>query len=201
MYATKIKQKNNVRNVWYKKPFFVVPALIILLAGVVAGLEITDTTEFFHTADRSLATQPTTQNRTAGPETKGETDKPADPPKTDSPKEGDASEEPPVTQELKVPSGNFVSNHRPNLSGQPSPSQIQSVCITTPGATCTIVFIKNNEKRELPPQKTDGEGAAYWTWKLQDIGLTEGTWKVQAKATQGSQTKTADDVLALEVSS
>jgi hypothetical protein len=51
----------------------------------------------------------------------------------------------------------------------------------------------------LPPETTDSGGSAYWTWKLQDIGLTEGTWKVQAKATLGSQTKTANDLMDLVV--
>src|SRR5688500_16712624 len=33
---------------------------------------------------------------------------------------------------LQEPSGSFVSNHRPNLSGSPAPNTMQSSCITTP---------------------------------------------------------------------
>jgi hypothetical protein len=51
----------------------------------------------------------------------------------------------------------------------------------------------------LSAQTADSGGAAYWDWNLQQVGLTEGTWKVTAKATLGSQTKTADDVIPFEV--
>lgn len=190
--------KRPLRKPWFKKPLFLILlSLLLLAAGVITVLEMTDTTTWFH--KKNFVTQPVTADRTVGPETKGEGGQKDEPTRSDSPKEDDAAEETPPTVELKAPYGNFVSNHHPSISGQSSPNEIQSVCITTPGATCTIVFIKNNERRELPPQKTDAEGAAYWTWKLHDIGLTEGNWKIQGKATLGSQVKTADDILVLEV--
>jgi len=101
---------------------------------------------------------------------------------------------------LIEPSGTFVSNHHPNLSGQPAPNTIQSVCATTPGATCHISFTKDGVTKTLPEQKADNGGATYWNWKLQDYGLTAGSWRVQAIASLGSQTKTTDDAMALEVS-
>lgn len=100
---------------------------------------------------------------------------------------------------LLDPSGTFVSNHSPNLSGSPAPNTIQSTCNTTPGATCTISFTKDGITRQLQAQKTDAGGATYWNWKLQDVGLTEGSWQVSATARLGAQTKTTNDALPLEV--
>ncbi len=100
---------------------------------------------------------------------------------------------------LTEPSGTFVSNHHPNLGGSPAPSRMQSVCNTTPGATCRIEFTKDGVTKSLPAQITDAGGATYWTWELKDIDLTQGTWHIKAVATLGAQTKTADDALTLEI--
>src|SRR5690606_17218727 len=100
---------------------------------------------------------------------------------------------------LITPFGNFVSNHRPNLSGSPAPNTLSSVCNTTPGASCTISFTKDGTTKSLPAQTADANGATYWNWKLQDIGLTTGTWKVQANASLNGQTKSASDALDLVV--
>jgi hypothetical protein len=106
---------------------------------------------------------------------------------------------PAPSTKLLPPSGTFVSNHEPNLSGSPTPNQLQSTCSTTPGVTCQIFFTKDGVTKSLPAQKTDSGGATYWTWKLQTIGLTEGSWKVTAKSTNGDQTVTSDDAVPLEV--
>src|ERR1700733_4101879 len=42
---------------------------------------------------------------------------------------------PTTTAVLVMPSGDFVSNHHPNLSGSPAPNLITSSCTTTSGAT------------------------------------------------------------------
>ena len=101
---------------------------------------------------------------------------------------------------LIAPSGIFVSNHHPNLSGAPASNQIQSVCHTSPGATCQIRFEKDGATKSLPPQTTDKGGSAYWTWKLQDIGLMPGSWRVTAKAILNEQIKISSDGMNLEVS-
>ena len=101
---------------------------------------------------------------------------------------------------LATPTGDFVSNHHPNLSGSPAPNTMTSVCTTTSGATCTISFTKDGVTKSLAPETTDEGGSAYWNWKLQDIGLTAGTWKITATAKQGGNTKIASDALNLEVS-
>lgn len=104
-----------------------------------------------------------------------------------------------VTGNLIAPTGSFVSNHHPNLSGSPAPNQEQSVCNTTPGATCDIEFTNNGITKSLGAKTADSSGATYWTWTLQSIGLAHGSWKITAKATLNNQTKTAIDALLLDV--
>ncbi|MDB5164317.1 MAG: hypothetical protein JWS12_935 [Candidatus Saccharibacteria bacterium] len=101
---------------------------------------------------------------------------------------------------LVTPTGNFVSNHHPNLSGSPAPNSITSVCNTSPGASCKIWFTNGNVTKSLSAQVTDAGGATYWNWKLQDIGLAAGSWKISATSTMGSASQTSTDPLQLVVS-
>ncbi len=100
---------------------------------------------------------------------------------------------------LEEPTGSFVSNHHPNLGGSPAPNNIQSSCTTTPGAKCTITLTKNGTTKSLGEKTTNDDGSAYWDWKLQDVGITEGSWQVTATANLNGQTKSATDPIALEV--
>ncbi|GAC1387365.1 MAG: hypothetical protein NVS1B7_1520 [Candidatus Saccharimonadales bacterium] len=100
---------------------------------------------------------------------------------------------------LTVPFGTFVSNHHPSLSGNLAMTQEQSVCNTNPGALCEIKFTNGDVTKTLGAKQTDGNGAASWNWRLQDIGLTNGTWQITAVATMGSQSKTAQDTTNLVV--
>ncbi len=100
---------------------------------------------------------------------------------------------------LRTPTGNFVSNHKPELESSWGLNQIDSVCNTTPGASCQISFEKDGVTRTLAAKKTDSSGAAYWSWTLQEVGLTEGTWRIKATATLGSQTTSAEDPTPMEV--
>lgn len=104
-----------------------------------------------------------------------------------------------VSGTLLSPTGSFVSNHHPNLSGHPAPNQEQSVCNTTPSAMCDIEFSMNGVTKSLGSKVADSGGAVYWTWTLQNIGLTQGSWKITAKATLNDQTKSTTDSLNLEV--
>ena len=104
-----------------------------------------------------------------------------------------------AASEIVTPLGTFVSNHEPNLSGSPAPNLIVSTCRTSPGVSCTITFTQNGITKSLPMKITDSNGNADWTWKLQDIGLTAGDWKIAAVAKSGNATKTADDVMVLKV--
>lgn len=94
------------------------------------------------------------------------------------------------------PTGTYVNNHHVSLTDGQS---LQSTCNTSPRATCQIVFTKNDIVKTLQTKQTDSGGAAYWTWSLQSIGLTPGSWIIRTKATLGTQTKQANDALNLEV--
>lgn len=100
---------------------------------------------------------------------------------------------------LIEPSGTFVSNHRPSLSGAPLLRQEKSVCNTAPGASCYILFMKDGVAKQLDPQTVGSNGSTYWIWDVNQAGLTQGSWKITAVATMSGQTKTADDSLPLEV--
>jgi hypothetical protein len=204
MYKLRKKKPAGQPKPRRKKILLIIAACILLAAGAIAALELTDKTYFFH--DKNLVTSPTKSNRTAGQETKGEknTDADKDPSPTDTSKDPGTptSDKTPSTNEtavLKTPTGTFVSNHRPKLSGPDDQKTMQSICVTTPGASCTIILTSGNITKSLPIQATDKEGAAYWTWSLGDLDITGGKWNVQAKATLGSQTKTATDPIQLEV--
>lgn len=100
---------------------------------------------------------------------------------------------------LVAPTGNFVSNHHPNLSDSPAPNSMTSVCNTSPGASCKIWFTNDGITKSLPSQVTDAGGATYWYWKLQDIGLTAGSWKISATSSMGSDSLSSTDPTALVV--
>lgn len=99
------------------------------------------------------------------------------------------------------PTGQFISNHHPSLSGKNGiPNTETSTCSTTPGVDCQIRFTSGSVTKSLSAQKTDGNGNVIWNWKLQDIGLTVGTWKVTAVAINGGKAASAQDALQLVVS-
>lgn len=98
-----------------------------------------------------------------------------------------------------APAGStFVSDHNRQLSNSKLSSE-QSVCNTSPGASCVIEFSQNGVTKSLPAKTTDSYGTAYWSWTLQEIGLTPGSWQITAKATLNGQTKTAQDATNLNV--
>lgn len=115
------------------------------------------------------------------------------PPATQS---GDNKGTPAESTVLISPSGTFVSAHK----NVPSTAPLSSVCNTSSGATCSIVFTMNSTTKSLPAQTTDRGGATYWnSWTPNSIGLTSGVWKVAAVASLNGQTKTTADALDLEV--
>ena len=98
-----------------------------------------------------------------------------------------------------TPIGTFVSNHQPNLDGSPRPSTINSTCTTSARITCFIRFTKGQEVRTLAAQTTDASGNTAWTWNINDIGLGEGEWQIEAVARNGSVDATASDPTPLKV--
>ena len=114
----------------------------------------------------------------------------------------DENENSPNNQAVKPsePIGSFVSNHYPNLSGSPRPNSIASTCTTTPGASCKIVFTMGRVVKELTGKSTDQNGNTEWNWTLQSIGITEGTWKIKAIATNGNLSASSSDSIDMVVS-
>jgi hypothetical protein len=101
---------------------------------------------------------------------------------------------------LASPSGTFVSNHRPSLSGANGvPSSEQSVCNTTPGASCYITFTNGDIVKTLASQKANNNGVVIWNWDVKDAGFTEGSWQITATATFNGTTKSTNDSLKFEV--
>jgi hypothetical protein len=107
-----------------------------------------------------------------------------------------------TTAVLQTPTGDFVSDHHPNLSGSPAPNTMASTCTTTPGASCIIQFTNTSTGtvKSLNTQITDAGGSAYWNYTLQGEGLTAGTWKVAATASLNGNTLSAQDAMDLTVS-
>jgi len=98
---------------------------------------------------------------------------------------------------LQKPSGYFASNHFPGQNG--SGQDETSVCNTTAGASCYISFTKAGITKSLPAATTDDTGAAYWSWTPQTVGLTSGSWIVNATATLGQQSASTQDSTQLEI--
>lgn len=108
---------------------------------------------------------------------------------------------PPASSAPAAPTGEFISNHHPNLSGNPAPNTETSTCTTTPGASCSITFTNGGVVKSLPAQQTNANGTTVWTdWSLQSIGLTQGTWQTRAVATSNGKQASAADAMDLVVS-
>lgn len=168
---------------------------VLLILGLIVFLEVTNKTHLFHKRNETETVSSASQ------ETKGETGS------TKSETNGDksvASQDKnsgqnnktngTSTAALVLPTGNFVSSH---ITTGESPQS--SDCTTTVGATCEIIFTKDGVIKTLPAQTTDKGGSTYWSWTPSQYGLTEGVWKIQARASLSGQTITADDAMNLEV--
>lgn len=185
----------------YKHPKLVITLLALAVLVIVTGiLELTDTTYIFHKqkietvvpvkdTSSSSSSQSTPADTTSQPSTQ--------PSQTPSDKSSASTPTPNSSTPLIVPYGTFVSNHKPGQNG--STSDEQSVCNTTPGATCSIKFTQDNIVKSLPTQTTDSNGATYWLWDIKQAGLTSGTWEITAVSNLNGQSKTAQDPLALEI--
>lgn len=194
------KYKKSRLNFIRRRKKIIVLALVAILV-ILLALELSNTTHLFHNSKNTQPGSTSTidtkdgaisPNSTPGPDKNQNAQSGGSQPSTGS--STNSSSVP-----LKAPSGTFVSNHHPNLSGSPAPNQMQSTCNTTPGAKCQINFTNGSITKSLPAQTADKEGAVYWSWKLQDIGLTAGTWHIQAVASLDGQTQTVNDALNLGV--
>lgn len=98
------------------------------------------------------------------------------------------------------PSGDFVSNHHPSLSGSGGvPSTEQSLCRGTVGATCTIEFTKGSLTKRLDVKTIPKSGSVLWDWDVKKAGLSVGTWQIKAISTLNGKTAESVDPAPLEV--
>jgi hypothetical protein len=125
-----------------------------------------------------------------GQETKGAGDETASPEGAPASQKDDQNN----SQTLANLTGTFVSSHEAGMN-----SIIASNCVTSAGAVCTVMFTKGDISRTLPGQTTDKEGATFWEWTPKQIGLTPGDWTIEAKASNGKQTKSAKDAEVLRI--
>ncbi|HUD06062.1 MAG TPA: hypothetical protein VMR18_04090 [Candidatus Saccharimonadales bacterium] len=199
----KNKQYSRNKHTTRKKHIFVATAMLLLIC-LIGGLWLANVITIFHKSKVVPVSGPLTKgeasqgNPTGNAQSNngsiGNTTKST----TNSQTNNGTSTA--TTGNLLAPTGDFVSDHHPNLSGSPAPNTMSSVCTTTPEATCIITFTNNGVAKHLASETTDSNGSAYWYWKLQDIGLTAGSWQIQAIATLNGQTKTASDAMELVVS-
>ena len=141
--------------------------------------------------------KPVTNNNT----TDGNTSSTNSTPGTSSPNSSIVSTPPgPAVVLSSAPSGTFVSNHSPNLSGNPRPSQEQSTCNTQPGASCYIEFTSSSgQVKTLPSETADSNGTVIWNWDVNQAGFTTGEWQIKAVASLGGVTKSTTSDLKLNV--
>lgn len=175
---TKIHKKSNSN----KK----IAALVVLaVVGIYAVLAIT--LKLWPLHKKVFITAPNVENSL--PENRA--NKGADTTSSSQHTQSDNPKEPPQgnnTRTLTAPSGTFV-----NLYSASADTQMNSICSTTIGATCQIIFTKGSLSLALPAKTTDNNGVTTWGWTPQQIGLTSGKWHITAKAILASQTKTTDN--------
>jgi hypothetical protein len=168
---------------------------LFVVAAIVAVLELTGVTHFFH------AEKPKPIATTGSPETKGSGATTTPPPAQSGGSTGGSDKQPtpapnPSSEPLMAPWGTFANVYNAKLN-----DQMQSTCNTTPGATCQLIFTNGSLTQSLNAENTDSGGAVYWSWTPSGVGLTPGTWHLTFKAVLGSQTKTtSNDPLTLAIS-
>lgn len=199
MAYTRNQQRPKVKKGIFSRPLTFVVLIVVVGLSVVAVLELTNTTYVFHTRKAVSSTIPSEVSTESAPDTSdtSETTPESLPPETTPPPPTEKTTAPPTSgQELLTPSGSFASNHRPSLKDSPDE---ESVCITTPGATCTIMFIKDGVTKTLESKKTNTDGIVIWNWDIKSAGFVTGVWQITAIATLDGQTKNSNDLQPLEV--
>ena len=183
--------KNSRSSTILRPPYIFI--ILVLLLGVAAAAAV----HLHHKTSQPITASQATKGELSQPGAAGQSNKTG----TSANTQPDNSKDQPAgsSATLVTPTGDFVSDHHPNLSGSPAPNLESSVCTTTPGASCKITFTKDGVTKALTPETTDLGGSAYWDWKLQDVGLTAGSWQIQAVATLNGQTMSATDAMNLVV--
>jgi len=175
--------------------------VIGLAVGLLIVLELTNTTHIFHKQKAASTTIESTGSRSISPSKDKMTNFGYNNSPSQTTTNNETKDKPPTVSKSDgpiTPYGNFVSNHSPGMSG--SSTAEQSVCTTTPGASCTITFTNSDGVvKTLGSTVADSTGTAYWNWDVNAAGFTAGPWQITAKATLNGQSKTAQDQIALKV--
>ncbi|MEX0881679.1 MAG: hypothetical protein WDZ34_02305 [Candidatus Saccharimonadales bacterium] len=187
----------------YKKFFLIrgpkilIPTIAAVVLLLFAGLELTNAVDFINKTQPGApdvtypGSAPASSDKSSNEKVNGSDPTPPSSQETETPKSTSSS-----NQFLKSPDqSTYVNTHTAS-----SNSNLQSVCVTSPGATCVIQFTKSGVTKPLKPGVADSSGSVYWTWKPSDIDLSPGSWTITAKATLGGQTKTSQDAIKLQIS-
>lgn len=186
----------------FLRPLPLAVSAVVVLIAIIAVLELTNTTHFFHARRAVTSNIPASKSTGANPADTSKPDPQSAPDKdaTSQPPTGDKSTAPPTSgTELLAPGGSFVSSHHPSLGATANSSSEESICTTTPGAFCTITFKKDGVIKTLESLQTDSSGTAIWHWDVKSAGFIPGTWVITATATLNGQTKSLQDLQSLEV--
>lgn len=168
-----------------RKLTWTVAILLLVLAGIITILELTNTTYIFH----KKSTPHTASEYTKGTSDGDDASKPHS-----NDTAGDSKDSAGDSKDLVEPTGNFVSSHHAT-----STSNLSSTCNSTPGATCKITFSKEGVTKALQTKTLDDGGAAYWSWQPGDIDLSPGVWSVKATVRLGDKSESTTDALSLEI--
>ena len=190
---------------WLAKRSLKTTAPVVLVVGILlfTALELTNAIDFINKsepADSSSAnaenipnTNDSTESSTPVPSGSNENGAGSSNESEGAPK---SAAQPSSGQPPKSPDqSTYVSNHEPNSKAD----MLQSVCVTSPGAVCTISFSRNGLIRSLPSTTADSYGSVYWTWSPQERGLSSGSWVISAKASLNGKTTSSQDVINLQV--
>jgi hypothetical protein len=191
-----VRSKIKSMKLRHKKPFYKHPAFIAasILVIVLILLELTNTTHILHKSSSETTKSPNRNTTGEGSATK--TPQGTTTPANTTTESNDTKQTSAQASTLLDPTGNFVSAHK----NVPKSASLSSVCNTTSGAECKIVFTNGSISKSLDPQTTDSNGSSFWnSWSPEDIGLTSGSWQVQAVATLNGQSKTSTDAMKLEI--
>src|SRR5882762_2796078 len=155
----------------YKTPKFRLIAAI-LIVGLLAliTLELTGVTHVIRKQKPTSSTIPSTTPVTTSDKAGSQASKPDQPTSQQNSPTTDKTNAPASSnnEQLISPYGTFVSNHKSTLSGGTAE---QSVCITTPGASCSITFTNSGgDTKILQAQTADNNGTVYWNWDVKTAG-------------------------------
>lgn len=176
------------KNPFFKKKKFIIPtivAVLLLVSGIfyfqaIKTTEVTSTPSTSPTEDSEAAEQGVSQKNANSTQATTNNDKQIS---TPSPQGS-----------VAAPQGNFVSNHRVGTS-----DTIESICNTTRGATCDISFTSSNATKSLGRKTVGQDGTASWIWTPASIGLSAGSWQINATATLGDAQNSSKDPRNLEI--